>query len=69
MEGGSECFYLCLGAAAWLPGAVPPVSGKAAGGVSSAQEGYDSRSEETLPPQRARQDAAHLRPSHARRDR
>lgn len=65
----SESLNMCVGAAAWPPGAVPAVCGKAAGGVSSAQEGHDPGSGETLAPQRTRQDAAHLRPSHARRDR
>jgi len=54
---------------AGVPGAVPRVSGEAAGGFCTAEEGSGSRFGETHSPQGARQDAAHLRQGHARRDR
>ena len=57
---------LCSGAG--LPGAVPSVSGEAAGRFCSAEEGSDSRFGETQSSQGGRQDAAHVRQGHAGRD-
>lgn len=57
---------LCSGAG--LPGAVPSVSGEAAGGFCSAEEGSGSRFGETQSSQGGRQDAAHVRQGHAGRD-
>lgn len=60
---------MCVCAGADVPGEFPSVSGEAAGSLRSAEEGSDPRFGETLAPQGGGEDAAHLRPGHAGRDR
>lgn len=58
-----------LAAGADVPEELHFVSGDVAAGFCSAEERSEPRSGETLPPQGARQDAAHLRQGDAGRDR
>lgn len=59
---------VCLSAGAGLPGAFLSVSGMAAGGFCSAEEGPASRFRETQSPEGGRQDAAHLCQGHTGRN-
>lgn len=59
---------VCLSAGAGLPGAFLSVSGEAAGGFCSTEEGSGSRFGETHSSEGGRQDAAHLRQGHTGRD-
>lgn len=63
------CVCLCVSAVAGLPGAFSSVCGEAEGDFCSTQESSNSRFGETQSSEGGRQDAAHLRQSHARRDR